>query len=408
MENIENKVPNGENQDTQNSSFFSENVSSSNGLEVKFPRLRFNTFSSPWNIVTLQNLLCYSKGRCSVKKNFFISTENMLQNYAGVSYYEGKEMVSGVSFSKNDILLANIRPYLKKVWQAEFSGAASTDVLVFHPLKGYPTFIKYIIANDKFINYVMSAVKGSKMPRGDKVHIMSYLTAYPSLLEQQKIANFLSLIDKRIEKQRQLVEALKKYKRGVIKYYFDNILGKHIKLKNILIEVDEKTKINNQHPVISSTKQGLFWQEDYFNKDIASSDNKGYKILRKGQIVFSPQNLWMGNINYNEDFEIGIVSPSYKIYDINKNFDPYFISVLLKTPIAMKEFFLASEQGASIVRRNLNMNLFENIAFQIPSLDKQKDIATRLNKLQKNLEMHVKALDFLNKFKRGLLQQMFI
>ena len=95
-------------------------------------------------------------------------------------------------------------------------------------------------------------------------------------------------------------------------------------------------------------------------------------------------------------------------YDINKKFDPYFISVLLKTPIAMKEFFLASEQGASIVRRNLNMNLFENIAFQIPSLDKQKDIATRLNKLQKNLDMHVKALDFLNKFKRGLLQQMFI
>lgn len=230
----------------------------------------------------------------------------------------------------------------------------------------------------------------------------------PSLQEQQKIADFLSLVDRRIEKQRQLVESLKKYKRGVIKYYFDNILGKHIKLKNILIEVDEKTKINNQHPVISSTKQGLFWQEDYFNKDIASSDNKGYKILRKGQIVFSPQNLWMGNINYNEDFEIGIVSPSYKIYDINKNFDPYFISVLLKTPIAMKEFFLASEQGASIVRRNLNMNLFENIAFQIPSLDKQKDIATRLNKLQKNLEMHVKALDFLNKFKRGLLQQMFI
>ena len=55
MENIENKIPNGENQDTQNSSFFSENVSSSNGLEAKFPLLRFRKFSHPWKKDKLSN-----------------------------------------------------------------------------------------------------------------------------------------------------------------------------------------------------------------------------------------------------------------------------------------------------------------------------------------------------------------
>ena len=271
-------------------------------------------------------------------------------------------------------------------------------------------FYKAYFRTNEFINHVLSkSVEGIRDGKQISYDAFKWLSIpYCKLEEQQKIADFLSLVDQRIEKQRQLVESLKKYKRGVIQYYFDNILGERIKLKNILIEVDEKTKINNQHPVISSTKQGLFWQEDYFNKDIASSDNKGYKILRKGQVVFSPQNLWMGNINYNEDFEIGIVSPSYKIYDINKMFDPYFVSVLLKTPIAMKEFFLASEQGASIVRRNLNMDLFENITFQIPSLDKQKDISIRLYKLQKNLDLNIKILDYLIKFKQGLLQQMFI
>lgn len=76
----------------------------------------------------------------------------------------------------------------------------------------------------------------------------------------------------------------------------------------------------------------MFLQSDYFNKQAASENTIGYKILRKGQIIFSPQNLWMGNINYNSNFEIGIVSPSYKIYQINKKFNPYFIGVLLKEP----------------------------------------------------------------------------
>ena len=67
-------------------------------------------------------------------------------------------------------------------------------------------------------------------------------------------------------------------------------------------------------------------QKEYFNRSIASDDNSGYKILKKNQIVFSPQNLWMGNINYNNKYEIGIVSPSYKVFDINKKFDKDYIS----------------------------------------------------------------------------------
>jgi len=91
------------------------------------------------------------------------------------------------------------------------------------------------------------------------------------------------------------------------------------KLVNILTEFNEKSVISNQHPILSSTTKGLFKQSDYFTRDIASKDNTGYKILRKQQLVFSPQNLWLGNINVNCDFEVGIVSPSYKVFDFNKN-----------------------------------------------------------------------------------------
>ena len=76
-------------------------------------------------------------------------------------------------------------------------------------------------------------------------------------------------------------------------------------LSDILQEVDERSTVANQHQILSSTVKGIFSQKEYFNKDIASEDNKGYKVVRRGQVVLSPQNLWIGNINYNDRFDIG-------------------------------------------------------------------------------------------------------
>ena len=66
-----------------------------------------------------------------------------------------------------------------------------------------------------------------------------------------------------------------------------------------MIERSERTQTNNQYDVLSSTVKGIFSQREYFSKDIASENNVGYKIIRLHDIVLSPQNLWMGNINYN-------------------------------------------------------------------------------------------------------------
>ena len=261
---------------------------------------------------------------------------------------------------------------------------------------------------NRYKKWVLNTSMRSGQPGINSQEYAKYKVYIPTLEEQTKIANFLSLIDKRIEKQRQLVESLKKYKRGLFNKIFSSFVGEYITLENILVEVNEKSKINNEYPIISSTKQGLFLQSDYFNKQAASENTIGYKILRKGQIVFSPQNLWMGNINYNSNFEIGIVSPSYKIYQINKKFNPYFIGVLLKEPIALKEYMLASEQGASIVRRNLNLELFNNIKFKIPTLEIQDKLAVILKTAITIIDKEELYLSMLNKYKNGLLQQMFI
>ena len=152
----------------------------------------------------------------------------------------------------------------------------------------------------------------------------------------------------------------------------------------------------------------MFLQKNYFNRSVASENNIGYKILKLNQVVLSPQNLWMGNINFNNKYDIGIVSPSYKIFDINEKFDKYYIYNLLKSPKALYYYILSSEQGASIVRRNLNMELFEEIVFEIPNISIQTKIDNIISKIDKKIEIKENKYDNLIKYKNYLLQNMFI
>ena len=179
-------------------------------------------------------------------------------------------------------------------------------------------------------------------------------------------------------------------------------------LSDILQEVDERSTVVNQHQVLSSTVKGIFSQKEYFNKDIASEDNKGYKVVRRGHVVLSPQNLWMGNISYNDRFDIGIVSPSYKIYSIRDGFNPIFIASLLRTKKALYEYMLSSEQGASIVRRNLNVEAFMAIKFRIPDSRQQDSLSMAITAINAKLNNEQAILKQYTMQKSSLLENMFI
>ena len=173
----------------------------------------------------------------------------------------------------------------------------------------------------------------------------------------------------------------------------------------VLNEEIHKTKVNNEYPIISSTSEGVFLQKDYFNHQVASNNNVGYKIIRRNQIVFSPQNLWLGNINLNDKYDVGCVSPSYKIYSFNTELiDPQFFIEYLKTPYMLYQYKLCSEQGASVIRRNLDLSLFLELKIILPNLETQKIIGA----LKTHLDLLDKQLFLLRQIKKFLLQNMFI
>ena len=165
--------------------------------------LTFNEIGGGTEIVwkTLGEVTIYSDKRIkatSIEKNNYVGVENLLQNKAGKIISSYVPLNGNITAYKiNDVLIGNIRPYLKKIWLADNNGGASGDVLVVHIIDNSinAKYLYHILADDKFFNYNMKYAKGAKMPRGDKQKIMDYLIPFPPLEEQQRIANILDKFD---------------------------------------------------------------------------------------------------------------------------------------------------------------------------------------------------------------------
>lgn len=158
-----------------------------------------------WEVKTFGELFDMCTANIPIKdvnQEFYVGTENMLQNKMGVVKNTAVLPYSKVrEYQKNDILVSNIRPYLKKIWFADKNGGCSTDVLVFRvkDKNQSPSFLYNVVADDRFFNIVNENAIGTKMPRGDKNVIKQILFAVPSSkAEQTAIANVLSDMDAEI------------------------------------------------------------------------------------------------------------------------------------------------------------------------------------------------------------------
>ena len=289
---------------------------------------------------------------------------------------------------------------------------------------GFVGFSELKNINKEFLYYYLNILEPkfiSLSQTGSQANLNSDLVrnaeiGVPSIQEQEKIVNFISAVDKKHNILNKNLETQLSFKRYLMQQIFTQKLRfdfndewKNIPFKKLLKEVNEKTTVNNQHEILSSTKEGIFTQKDYFaDRNVASKDNTGYKVLRKNQIVLSPQNLWMGNINVNTEFDIGIVSPSYKIYETTDLIDINYFKHIVKLPRLIYEYTCASEQGASIVRRNLNKQLFNEITIKVPSLNEQKKIGNLFDTCDEKIKNIDKNIQDMKEFKKGLLQQMFV
>ncbi len=391
---------------------------------MNVPKLRFKEFNDEWNYNSLSNYVerIITKNKNN-ESNLVLTISAQYGLVDQVKFFNRKVSSSNISgyYLLNNGDFAYNKSYSNGYpWGAikrlnnYNQGVVSSLYICFRPKNNIDSdYLEQYFETNKWYRQVSEiSVEGARNHGLLNIAVNDFFETkhyIPSIMEQAKIGQTLQLLDKKIELQTKKIETLKLFKKGL----FDTQLkinGKEsIMFDDFLDEVTEKSSIQNQYPVLSSTSKGLFLQSDYFNKQASSENNVGYKILKRNQLVLSPQNLWMGNININNIFDIGIVSPSYRVYNIDiKKIDLNYFNYWIKTPKALYNYLISSEQGASIVRRNLNIEMFNQISLKIPNLEKQHIIGNKIYQFNLKINFEEEKLKQLHKLKKALLQNMFI
>lgn len=151
----------------------------------------------------------------------YVSTENLLPNKGGVTVASKIPQGKATLFKKGDILISNIRPYFKKIYLAKKQGCCSNDVLCIRPNSNIPSsYLYYLLSQDSFFDYVMTGAKGTKMPRGDKGHIMNWPVYQSTLSQQQNIAEILTPLDDKIAVNSRICANLEAQAQALFKSWF--------------------------------------------------------------------------------------------------------------------------------------------------------------------------------------------
>ena len=179
---------------------------------------------------------------------------------------------------------------------------------------------------------------------------------------------------------------------------------KKVKLGDCIKEVNERTTKNNQYEVLTSSKSGIYSQEEYFDKQVASKDNTGYKIIKRGQFTYrSMSDNGTFTINRLENKDIGIVSPAYPVFEVT-NINAEYLKYFFQSEEFRKAIYNLS-QGST--RTALKYKDLSNIDILLPSIEEQEKIVKTLKKLDFIIEKYRNLLEEKDKLIKSQFTEMF-
>ncbi len=419
------------------------NVSSSNGIE-KYPKLRFPEFAEPWSHVKLSDF-----AERIMRKNKNNETDLPLT----ISSKDG--LVDQISFFNKTVaskdmsgyyLLLNGEYAYNKSYSVGYDfgsikrlerypmGALSTLYICFALKKYNSDFIKTYFDSLKWYKEIyMISAEGARnhgllnVPTDEFFDTYHYITE--NEVEQEKIAKLMELIDRRIQKHQALVDNLKKYKRGVSKRFFDAIHNDQtctVKQFSEVFELlqnntfsrecltDENTEVLNVHYGDILVKYGSVVDPDvdpvpFIKKgnDVSKYSDSSY--LQDGDVIFA---------DTAEDYTVGkmceiinvsnrkILSGLHTMpFRPNTAFAPMYLGYYLNSA-AFRAQILPVIQGAKV--SSISKSEMKKTVMHIPSVERQRELVSILNALDKRIKRTELALDRLKEMKKGLLQNLFI
>ena len=274
-------------------------------------------------------------------------------------------------------------------------------------------YINLLLDNGVLKQKLQSENQGSNISNLNQSIIDNLQISIPCKGEQQKIVAILTTQDRVIELKEKRLAGKQRQK----KYLMQQLLTgkkrlpgfseewKKVKIGSFIKEIDERSTVNNQYEILSVTKNGMVFQSSHFNKQIASENNVGYKVVRRGNLAFSTMNLWMGSLDTLRICDTGIVSPAYKVFEFNQSLIVVnFAENYMKSAEMIWLYKANSEQGASIVRRNLDLQALLNSEVALPDISEQTAIAEVLSAADHEIDLLRQDIEQEKQKKKALMQ----
>lgn len=408
---------------------------------LKQPRVRYKSFKDDWKVELLGDLLTFKNGANAEKEQYgsgykFINVLDIIQNdYITHDVIIGSVELSESEFKKNEVIYGDIlfqrssetreevgqaNVYLDKSKTAAFGG-----FVIRGRAKGeyHPEFMNYLLRTDKARQEITTKSGGSTRYNIGQEVLEGVSVILPTLPEQQKIAAFLGAVDRKIQQLKRKQALLEQYKKGVVQQLFAQELRfKDARGKNYpdweereLSEVLTEHKLNStgKEEVYSvSVHKSLINQVEHLGRVYAAESTDHYNRVLPGDMVYtkSPTGEFKyGIIKQSRLDKSVIVSPLYGVFTPETRglgywLDAYFESILntynYLHPIVQK--------GAKNTIAITNRNFLSNTLKLPVSKEEQTRIAGFLMALDAKVAGVAQAVEAAQRWKRGLLQQMFV
>lgn len=408
------------------------NVNSKGKEERNVPDLRYKEFADDWIISNISNefilLTNNSLSRddlnydCGYRKNIhygdiltkYTTVKNIIDN--DVPYINDNIKISSCSVKliSGDIIIADTAEDYAVGKAIEIFNPNSFEIysgLHTIPLRPKNKFslgyLAYYFNSYNYKKRIFPLIQGIKVYSLSKTALSSSIIKFPTLEEQEKIAQILIKIDTRISTQKKIICLLESQINQIRNTLINTIEKQHsfILFGDIIEEYKEKTTANNMYPVLSSTKSGIHLQSEYFNKEAASDDTTGYKIIPRGYCAYrSMSDTGEFTFNVQNIIETGIVSPAYPVFTTKYNNE--FIIEYLNNSTKLRNNILSLKEGGT----RFALSLKKLMTLEIPkiSIDEQKNFIDLVNKFNNKIKNEKQILSLYEKQKQYLLDKLFI
>lgn len=378
-----------------------------------------------WEYKKLGEVSVYPNKRIQISElnpQDYVGVENLQKNKAGIVFSDKLPNTdSAIVFSPNDILIGNIRPYLKKIWLADKSGGASGDVIIIRLCTNdlMPMYLYRVLASDKFFEYANTFTKGAKMPRGDRNAIAKFIVPLPPKSTQLAIVSELDKINELIRlKKEQLkdfdnlaqslfyemfgdpVENEKGWEVSSVENVCSSIVrgpfGSALK-KEFFVEPNSNTyKVYEQkHAIQKEAKIGSYYVTEEKFKELSRFEVKSGDIIMScsgtiGELFIIPPNA-----------EKGLMNQALLKFTLNYQIYKRFFLFLMD---CVKKNFIVRGTGLQNIG---SVKIIKAMTFGLPPLSLQRLFAQRIEQIEREKSEVQKSIQDLETLLASRMQYWF-